>query len=104
MTVELYASVRLCGDIERARELLDRSIATGLISCVVYALTVKDNRLHVGFSDRMESTSAERACAVAHIAGIAREMGLSTRIVFDSHQDWLKGFGMKETNGEAERL
>lgn len=103
--MELHCAIRLVGETARAKELVDRAVATGLIAGVVYEVKVKGTMVRIGFSGDMPSTSAERASAVCHIAATARELGAGdVRIAFKSHQDWLNGIGLKEVNGACERL
>ena len=103
-TLELHLGIRVTGDVAKAKEILNRAIATGLIASVVHEIAVKGKRIYVSFSKDMESTNAERANAVCHIAPIAREMETpDCRVAFDSYADWLKGMGLREVNGECER-
>ena len=102
------SGIHLHGEARRAREILDRAIATipspSLMVGVVSALTVKKSACYVGFSDRNPSTTAERAHAVCHIAAVARECGASLcSVAFDSHHDWLRGLGLREVDGECIR-
>ena len=110
MTLELHtpSGIRLYGEVKRAKEILDRAISTTLLKSlmvgVVTALTVKKSTCFVSFSDKDPSTTAERAHAVCHIASIARELGVqSCKVAFESHEDWLKGMGLVEKNGECVR-
>ena len=112
MTLELHvpSGIRLSGEVKRARDILDRAIATDhpkrakLMVGVVTALTVKRSTCFVSFSDKDPSTTAERAHAVCHIASIARELGApSCKIAFESHEDWLRGLGLIEVNGVCQR-
>lgn len=104
-TLELHLGIRITGDVAKAREILNRAVATGLIASVVHELAVKGKRVYVSFSKDMESTSAERANAVCHLAPIAREMGVEDcRVAFDSYHDWLKGHGLREVDGTCERI
>ena len=109
-TLELHipSGIRLYGEVRRAREVLDRAISTvpnkSLMVGVVSGLTVKKSTCFVGFSEKDPSTNAERAHAVCHIASIARELGMtSCKVAFESHEDWLKGLGLVERNGECTR-
>lgn len=106
MTLNIHpAGIRIFGEKEKAKEILDRAVATGLIAETVYEFMVKGKTCYIGFDSDMPATVAERGNAVCHIAAIARETGVdNTRVVFRSHDEWLRSVKLREEDGECKRL